>query len=119
MDLYIKPSIPVFYINQDADFGDGVTSPKGKGPQYPALKLNVSVYQKEVADIMEESIEEKRRESASLSRPSKIKQRLSIQRSNQIHEEGSEEDEGNIKMVKINVDDLEDEEAQTLLQKLD
>jgi hypothetical protein len=44
-----------------------IASPKlgGKGPQYPALKVNVSVYQREVADIMEESIEEKRRESIS------------------------------------------------------
>ena len=117
----MKPSIPVFYINQDAggDLGDGLTSPKGKGPQYPALKLNVSVYQREVADIMEESIEEKRRESLNISRQSKIKQRLSIQRSNQIHSEWVEDEEENIKMVKINVDDLEDEAAETLLKKLD
>jgi hypothetical protein len=76
----------------------------------------VSVYQREVADIMEESIEEKRRESVNLSRHSKIKQRLSISRSNQIHEEWVDDDEENIKMVKINVDDLEDEEAETLLK---
>jgi hypothetical protein len=38
----------------------------------------VSVYQREVADIMEESIEEKRRESLNISRHSKIKQRLSV-----------------------------------------
>jgi hypothetical protein len=76
----------------------------------------VSVYQREVADIMEESIEEKRRESVNLSRHSKIKQRLSISRSNQIHEEWADDDEENIKMVKINVDDLEDEEAETLLK---
>jgi hypothetical protein len=37
------------------------------------------VFQKEVADIMEESIEEKRRESISI-KPSKIKQRLSTGR---------------------------------------
>jgi len=49
MDLK-HPSIPVFYINQneDADQFDNISirSPKlgGKGPQYPALKLNVSVY---------------------------------------------------------------------------
>jgi hypothetical protein len=76
----------------------------------------VSVYQREVADIIEESIEEKRRESVNLSRHSKIKQRLSISRSNQIHEEWVDDDEENIKMVKINVDDLEDEEAETLLK---
>ena len=65
---------------------------------------------------MEESIEEKRRESVNLSRNSKIKQRLSISRGNQIHEEWVDDDDDNIKMVKINVDDLEDEEAETLLK---
>ena len=65
---------------------------------------------------MEESIEEKRRESVNLSRHSKIKQRLSISRGNQIHEEWVDDDDDNIKMVKINVDDLEDEEAETLLK---
>lgn len=43
------------------------------GPQYPSLKLNVSYYQKEASDIMEESIEEKKRTSV---RDSKIKKRL-------------------------------------------
>jgi hypothetical protein len=43
------------------------------------------VFQKEVADIMEESIEEKRRESVSI-KPSKIKQRLSTGRNNLLEE---------------------------------
>jgi len=43
------------------------------GPQYPSLKLDVSYYQKEASDIMEESMEEKRRTSV---KDSKIKKRL-------------------------------------------
>ena len=43
------------------------------GPQYPSLKLDVSFYQKEAQDIMEESMDEKRRASA---KDSKIKKRL-------------------------------------------
>jgi hypothetical protein len=50
----------------------GLSPKQGKGPQYPSLKVDVSVYQKEVADIMEESIEEKKRESIA-QRPSKIR----------------------------------------------
>jgi hypothetical protein len=47
--------LPVFYLpNQTND----------AGPSYPSLKLNVShVYQQDVADILEESLEERRRES--------------------------------------------------------
>ena len=94
-----------------------IASPKlgGKGPQYPALKVNVSVYQREVADIMEESIEEKRRESIS-QRPSKIKKRLSIHKNNHGTEGILQEDPENIKMVKVNMDELDEEAA--LLEKL-
>ena len=48
-----------------------------KAPQYPSLKMNVSQIQQEVADILEESFEERRRESiVEKSRPSKIKKIL-------------------------------------------
>jgi hypothetical protein len=62
--------LPVFYINHSGEYKQ---ESQGIGPQYPSLKLDVSYYQKEAADIMEESIEEKRRASL---RDSKIKKRL-------------------------------------------
>jgi hypothetical protein len=52
------------------------------GPQYPSLKLDVSYYQKEAIDIMEESIEEKRLASVSMNE-SKIKRRLSQTKKNE------------------------------------
>jgi hypothetical protein len=60
----------VFYINHSGEYKH---ESQGVGPQYPSLKLDVSYYQKEASDIMEESMEEKRRASV---RDSKIKKRL-------------------------------------------
>jgi hypothetical protein len=52
----------VFYINKN---GEQTENSKHEnittGPQYPSVKLDVSYYQKEASDIMEESIEEKKR----------------------------------------------------------
>jgi hypothetical protein len=45
------------------------------GPQYPAIKLNVSQY--EVTDILEESVEERQQESLADQKTSKIKKILS------------------------------------------
>ena len=60
----------MFYINHSGEYKHEI---QGVGPQYPSLKLDVSYYQKEASDIMEESMEEKRRASV---RDSKIKKRL-------------------------------------------
>lgn len=66
--------LPVFYINNNGDLTDNSKhETNAVGPQYPSLKMNVSYYQKEASDIMEESIEEKKRTSI---RNSKIKKRL-------------------------------------------
>lgn len=45
-------------------------------PQYPALKMNVSQLQQDVSDILEESFEERRRESVNEKPQSKIKKIL-------------------------------------------
>lgn len=47
-------NLPVFYLPTKA--GD-------KGPMYPSLKISVHQYQQEVADILEESMEERRAET--------------------------------------------------------
>lgn len=66
--------LPIFYINNSGDLADNSKHETSTvGPQYPSLKMNVSYYQKEASDIMEESIEEKKRTSV---RDSKIKKRL-------------------------------------------
>ena len=108
-----QPSIPVFYINKDEDSGEGILSQMGKGPQYPTLKVNVSIYQKDVADILEESMEEKNRESLNLQRQSNLNQRLSNRTNNRLLLDADEE---NLKMININVDELEEDE-ESLLNK--
>ena len=71
-------SLPIFYMPQSSivdQTKNNLQIPGSSGPQYPAIKLNVSQY--EVADILEESFDERRRESVIERKMSKIKKILS------------------------------------------
>jgi len=61
--------LPIFYLPKEQQ--------NEKGPHYPSIKMNVNQFQQDVADILEESYEERRRESIQERKMSKIKRIMS------------------------------------------